>query len=285
MSGQCACTGEPRLLVPDVGTIVDVRDETASGDVKTFRIALDDPQAEWKHLPGQCAMVSVFGVGEAMISITSSPTKGWPLEFSVKRVGRVTGALHDLHPGDKVGLRGPYGNRFPAEEWKGRRLVFIAGGIGLAPVRCLIDWCLAHRDDFGHIDIIYGARSPGDLCFKTDLFDRWPKEKDTEVHLTVDEGDQEWTGPVGFVPPFLEEIGPSPENAVAVTCGPPIMIKFVLQALARLGFTDDQIVTTLELKMQCGVGKCGRCNIGEKYVCVDGPVFTLSEIRELPDEF
>ncbi|MCL6580274.1 MAG: FAD/NAD(P)-binding protein [Firmicutes bacterium] len=278
---------ERRLLVPDVTTIVDIRDETDAGDVKTFRVELDDParRAAWRHLPGQCAMVSVFGVGEAMISITSSPTRGWPLELSVKRVGRVTGALHDAQVGDKIGLRGPYGNHFPTEDWTGKDLVFIAGGIGLAPVRCLIDYCLAHRDRFGHVHIIYGARSPGDLCFKSDLFERWPKEKDTRVSLTVDKGDENWKGPVGFVPAFVEELKPSPENSVTITCGPPIMIKLVLQSLAKLGYRDDQIVTTLELKMQCGVGKCGRCNIGDKYVCVDGPVFTLSQIKQLPNEF
>jgi len=283
--GSCTCEHRPKLLVPEVGSILDIRDETAAGDVKTFRISLDNPEAQWEHRPGQCAMLSMFGVGECMISITSSPTRGWPLEFSIKRAGRVTGALHDANVGDKVGIRGPYGNHFPTQEWEGKNLIFIAGGIGLAPVRCLIDYCLAHREKFGHVDIIYGARSPGDLCFKPDLFERWPKEKDTGVYLTVDAGDDEWDGPVGFVPPYVEEVDPSPENAVTITCGPPIMIKFVLQSLARLGFSDDQIVTTLELKMQCGVGKCGRCNIGDKYVCVDGPVFTLSQIKELPNEF
>lgn len=276
-----------KLLVPEVATVVDIRDETDAADVKTFCLSFDDPEAasRWHHLPGQCGMVSVFGVGEAMISIASSPTKTGPLEISVKRAGRVTGALHDSQVGDKVGLRGPYGNHFPTEEWRGKDLVFIAGGIGLAPVRCLVDYCLAQRAEFGHIDIIYGARSPGDLCFKPDLFEVWPKARDTKVYLTVDKGDEQWKGPVGFVPSFVEEVKPSPRNAVTITCGPPIMIKFVLQALAKLGFTDDQVVTTLELKMQCGVGKCGRCNIGRKYVCVDGPVFTLSQIKELPNEF
>jgi len=276
-----------RLLVPQVATIVDIRDETANGDTKTFTVQMDDPGAAFKHLPGQCAMVSVLGVGEAMISITSSPTRGWPLEFCIKRAGRVTGALHDAQVGDKIGLRGPYGNTFPVEQWKGKNLVFIAGGFALAPVRCLIDYCLAHRDWFGHIDIIYGARSPGDLCFKPDIFERWPKEKDTTVSLTVDRADDAgtWKGAVGFVPQFVEKLAPSAKDAVAVTCGPPIMIKFVLEVLPKLGFKDEQIYTTLELKMQCGVGKCGRCNIGKKYVCVDGPVFCLTEIKELPNEF
>ena len=168
---------------------------------------------------------------------------------------------------------------------QGKNLVIIGGGIGLAPVRSLINYCLDNRDQFKHIDIIYGARSPGDLCFKYDLFDNWPKYSDTSVHVTVDKGDENWTGPVGFVPAFTEQVAPSPRDAIAVLCGPPIMIKFTLATMAKLGFGDEQIVTTLEMKMQCGVGKCGRCNIGDKYVCVDGPVFTLAELKRLPQEF
>ncbi len=276
-----------KLLVPGVATILDIRDETSNGDTKTFWVKMDDPSKEFVHKPGQCAMLSIFGVGECMISITSSPTRGWPLEFCVKRAGRVTGALHDMQIGDKIGLRGPYGNNFPIEDWKGKNLLFIAGGFALAPVRCVIDYCLAHRDWFKDIHIIYGARSPGDLCFKPDIFERWPKEKNTKVSLTVDKADDAgtWKGHVGFVPQFVEELEPSSADTIALTCGPPIMIKFVLQIMPKLGFVDEQIYTTLELKMQCGVGKCGRCNIGSKYVCVDGPVFCLSQIKELPAEF
>lgn len=277
----------PNPMLPHVATIEDIRDETGVGDVKTFRVVFDDPGVKdsFSHLPGQCAMLSVFGVGECMISITSTPTRRGFLEFSVKRAGRVTGALHEAAPGSKIGVRGPYGNHFPLEAMKGKNLVFIGGGIGLAPLRCLIDYCLDNRGDFQRVDIIYGARSPQDLCFKPDLFENWPRYPDTHVHVTVDRGDENWKGPVGFVPPFLEEVNPSPENAVAITCGPPIMIKFVLQSLARMNFTDDQIITTLELKMQCGVGKCGRCNIGDKYVCIDGPVFSLAQLRQMPNEF
>jgi len=144
---------------------------------------------------------------------------------------------------------------------------------------------LDNRKEYGRVDIIYGARSPQDLVFKEELFQNWPKYQDTHVYVTVDAGDEEWKGPVGFVPPYLEEINPSPEGAVAVTCGPPVMIKFVLQSLAKMGYTDDQIITTLEMKMQCGIGKCGRCNIGDKYVCVDGPVFSVDQLQALPDEF
>ncbi len=272
------------VLIPKPATITEIVDQTP--DVKLFRVVPDDGEI-FDYRPGQCAMLSVLGRGESMISITSSPVQKDCLEFAVKRVGTVTEALHDAEEGFKIGLRGPYGNNFPVDFMKGKNLVFIGGGIGLAPLRSLINYVLApaNRSDYGQVDIIYGARSPADLCFKDELKEVWPKAEETRVHVTVDVGDDKWQGPVGFVPPFLEEVGPSPDNAVAITCGPPIMIKFVLQSLDKLGFTDEQIITTLEMKMQCGVGKCGRCNLGDKYVCVDGPVFSLAQLKELPQEF
>jgi len=274
-------------LVPHVATINKITPETAVADVKTFQVTFDDPAVMegFNYRSGQCAMISVFGVGEAMISITSSPTRRGFLEFAVKRTGRVTDALHEAVEGQKIGVRGPYGNHFPLEMMRGKNLLFIGGGIGLAPLRSLINNVLDNRKEYGRIDIVYGARSPGDLCFKYEVLDNWTKHEDTRVHLTVDRGDETWTGPVALVPTFLEQINPSPKDAVAITCGPPIMIKFTLQSLAKLGYTDDQIVTTLEMKMQCGVGKCGRCNVGDKYVCIDGPVFTLSQLKQLPPEF
>ena len=284
---SCDCHQEQQVLVPHVATIDEIRSETGSSDVKTFKVTFDDPTVaeDFRHLPGQCGMLSMLGIGEAMISITSSPTRKGFLEFSIKEMGKVTTALHQSPPGTKLGVRGPYGNGFPIEDLKGKNLVFIGGGIGLAPLRSLINYCLDNRDDYGDVKIIYGARSPQDLCFKEDLFENWPNIRDTEVSVTVDKGDDDWDGPVGFVPPYLEEVNPSTENAIAVTCGPPIMIKFVLQSLEKMGFTPENIITTLEMKMQCGVGKCGRCNIGDKYVCVDGPVFKVSDLQELPDEF
>lgn len=271
-------------LVPKLATIREIIPETSAQDVKTFVVEPDDGDV-FSYRPGQCAMLSVFGVGESMISITSTHRRKGPFEFSVKRAGRVTGALHEAEVGHKIGVRGPYGNSFPVEEWKGKNLLFIGGGIGLAPLRSLINYCLDTRQDFEKVDILYGARTPGDLCFKREIFENWPKAEGAAVHLTVDAGDPSWTGAVALVPHYLEELGPCPENTVAVTCGPPIMIKFTLQSLKKLGFEDNQIVTTLELKMQCGIGKCGRCNIGEKYVCVDGPVFTYEELRQMPEEY
>lgn len=279
MTGSC--------LLPKVATVKAVTAETGVADVKTFEVVFDDPRdgEDFRYLPGQCAMLSVPGTGESMISISSTPTRPGSLLFSVKRAGRVTAALHELEAGSKIGVRGPYGNTFPLADLAGKNLVFIGGGIGLAPLRSLINYVLDQRPGFGRIDIIYGARSPEDLCFKDELFKIWPACQDVRVHVTVDKGNETWTGPVGFVPAFLEQLGPSADDAVAITCGPPIMIKFVLQALARMGFRDEQVVTTLELKMQCGVGKCGRCNIGDKYVCIDGPVFKLSQLKLLPNEY
>lgn len=277
----------PSPLMPYPAAIVKITEET--GDVKTFQMVFDDPSVmgDFRQKPGQVAQISVFGEGEATISITSSPTRGQFLEFSVKRVGRLTNVLHQMEVGDKVGVRGPYGNHFPYEMMKGRDLFFIGGGIGLAPLRSLIDFVLAgeNRADYGKVEILYGARSLDDLCFKHDLFERWPKCADTVVYTTIDRAEPAWEGHVGFVPSFLEEVNPTPENKFAITCGPPVMIKFVLAALEKLGFKDDQVITTLEMKMKCGIGKCGRCNIGSKYVCVDGPVFTLTQLKQLPPEF
>lgn len=277
----------PDLLKPNLATVTKITSETAANDVKTFKVVFQDPEmaSTFAYASGQCAMVSVLGVGECMISITSTPTRAGFLEFSIKRTGRVTDVLHELSEGETIGVRGPYGNSFPLGLMAGKDLRFIGGGIGLAPLRSLINNVLDNREQYGEIDIIYGARSPGDLVFKEELFTNWQGLPRTKVHLTVDKGDEAWTGPVGFVPSFLEQLAPSPAGAIAITCGPPIMIKFVLQNLAKLGYTDDQVVTTLEMKMQCGVGKCGRCNIGDKYVCVDGPVFTLSQLKALPAEF
>ncbi|MFZ5639974.1 MAG: FAD/NAD(P)-binding protein [Bacillota bacterium] len=272
-------------LLPHSATITKIIDETS--DVKTFQVVFDDPAVleNFGNKPGQCGMLSILGVGEAMISITYSPTRKGMLEFSIKKIGRLTTVIHELVVGDKIVIRGPYGNHFPFEMMKGKNCLFIAGGIGLAPLRSLIDYVLDNRDDYGRVDIIYGARSYDDLCFKYDIFDRWTKIRDTNVYVTIDREEEQWKGHVGFVPSYLEELNPPSGNTIPVTCGPPIMIKFVLQALEKMGYKDEDVITTLEMNMRCGVGKCGRCNIGEKYICVDGPVFNLAQIKKLPPEF
>ncbi len=269
--------------VPKLATITEVIDETP--DTKTFRARFvqgaDDP---FPYEPGQFQEASVFGVGESTFCLTSTPTRPGHIEFSVKRVGMVTSALHEMEPGATVGIRAPLGNWFPYAEWKGRNLLFIGGGIGMAPLRSLLNFCLDTRDNYAHVDVIYGARSPEDLCF-TYEFDDWKGAPDTSLYLTVDREAPNWDGHVGFVPAYLKELSPSPVNTIAITCGPPIMIKFVLQELKALGFTPEQIYTTLEMRMKCGVGKCGRCNIGSIYVCTDGPVFSLAQLDQLPPEF
>ena len=267
-------------LVPKVGKIIKIVQETP--DVKTFHVTTEDGKP-FTPMPGQLGMLSILDVGEGMFSVTSQGESH--LEFAIKKVGVLTDALHAASVGQEVGVRGPYGNGFPVEECKGKNMLFIGGGIGLAPVRSFIKYAFQHRADYGKIQIIYGARSPEDLCFKDDLFEAWPKEENTEVHVTVDRGDENWNGNVGFVPAFVEQIAPNPENTIAVICGPPIMIKFVLQTMEKLGFSDEQIITTLEMRMKCGIGKCGRCNIGSKYVCLDGPVFTLAQLKEMPNEY
>jgi len=273
-----------RLMIPEMAVIQDIRQVT--WDTLLFEVLIDDGGRgrTFPYLPGQFAEISVLGVGECPISITSTATRSGPLQFAIREVGGVTHALHNLQVGDRIGIRGPLGNSFPVEEMKGRDIFFIAGGIGLAPLRGLINYVLDNRADYGKVDIVYGARSPDLLCFAEE-FDQWAGAPGTDLHLTVDAQAPGWSGRVGFVPTVVKDLGLSPDNRIAVTCGPPIMIKFVLTELAASGYPDEQVITTLELKMKCGVGKCGRCNIGPVYVCQDGPVFKLSELRQLPGEY
>ena len=270
-------------LVPMVGIITDIRTETP--DVKTFRVERPGGGKLFEHLPGQCAMVCAPGVGEAMFSITSSPTNKEYQEFSIKRCGVLTEYLHSMQPGDEILVRGPYGNNFPVEgELKGKNLLFIAGGIALAPLRSVINYCLDNRENYGEIDILYGSRSADDLVQRKEIEEVWSKMPGVNVHLTIDREQEGWDGHVGFVPSYLKELA-FDTNRTAILCGPPIMIKFCLQGLMEMGFAMDQVYTTLELRMKCGVGKCGRCNIGTKYVCKDGPVFRFDQVDELPNEY
>ena len=228
-------------------------------------------------------MVSHFGFGECFFAIYSSPTKKDYVEVSVMRLGKTTKAMHECEEGDFLGVRGPYGNNFDVDTWKGKNLVFIGGGIGQAPLRSLINYVVDNRKNYGNLDVIYGARSTKDICFKSE-FEELEKRKDVNVHLSIDKEEKGWKKFVGFVPNNLLKVKPSPKNAVAITCGPPVMIKFVIQNLLKLGFTDDLIFTTLEMRMKCGIGKCGRCNIGNLYVCKDGPVFSYDQIKNFVGE-
>ena len=270
-------------LIPSIATITDIRIDTP--DVKTFRVVTLDGKKPFLHIPGQCAMLSIPGVGEALFSITSSPTNEEFMEFSIKKCGCVTDFLHSIEVGQQVTIRGPYGNGFPVDtEFAGKDLLFIAGGIGLAPLRSVINYCRHYRDRYGKIDIVYGSRSKDDLVDYQEIINEWCKEDGLNVHLTIDREQEGWDGHVGFVPNFVKELG-FDTNKTAIICGPPIMIKFTLAGLQELGFERTQVYTTMELKMKCGLGKCGRCNIGSKYVCKDGPVFRFDELDELPEEY
>lgn len=270
-------------LIPMLAQVTAVRVDTP--DVKTFRVVDLDGKKPFVHIPGQCAMLSVPGVGEALFSITSSPTEPDFLEFSIKKCGCVTNWLHALEAGQQITLRGPYGNGFPVDTaFVGKDLLFIAGGIGLAPLHSAINYCRHFRDRYGKIDIVYGSRSKEDLVDYAEILNDWCKEDGISVHLTIDRAEEGWDGHVGFVPNYVKELGFTTDKTV-VMCGPPIMIKFTLAGLMELGFAREQIYTTMELKMKCGLGKCGRCNIGSKYVCKDGPVFRFDQLDALPDEY
>ena len=270
-------------LIPQVVVVTDIRKDTP--DVKTFRILTPEGKKPFDHMPGQCAMISMPGVGEALFSITSSPTNTEFMEFSIKKCGCVTDWLHAIEPGQQVTVRGPYGNGFPVEtELKGKDMLFIAGGIGLAPLRSVINYCRHYRENYGTIDIVYGSRSKDDLVDYQEITDEWCREDGINVYLTIDREQEGWDGHVGFVPNYVKELNPDVSKTVLM-CGPPIMIKFTLAGLKELGFSDTQVYTTMELRMKCGVGKCGRCNIGNKYVCKDGPVFRFDKLGELPDEY
>ena len=271
-------------LIPYAGVVTKITDQTP--DVKTFRVVAPEGGKLFEHLPGQCAMLSVPGISEAMISITSSPTNKEFMEFSVKKCGCLTDWLHAMEEGQMITVRGPYGRHFPVEdELAGKNLLFVAGGIGLAPLRSVINYVRDNRDKYGRVDIIYGSRSKDDLVYYDEIVAEWMNTPDVHVHLTIDREQEGWDGHVGFVPNYIAELELSAVNTCALVCGPPIMIKFSLPNLIHAGFDKTQIFTTMELRMKCGIGKCGRCNIGNKYVCKDGPVFRFDQLDELPDEY
>jgi len=268
--------------LPKIGRIAAIKDEVAGARaIKTFNVEFVNGDG-FTHDCGQCAMLSIFGKGEVMISIASPPLVTEYKQFSIMKVGKVTTAIHDLKVGDMIGVRGPYGNTFPVDDWKGRNLVFIGGGVGMAPVWPVLRTAIARRADYGKIDVFYGARRSQDIMYRADLEEM---RSSANVHLSVDGPENGWKEFVGFVPSNVLDKPPSPDNTIAVTCGPPIMIKFVIQNLKKLGFADEQIYTTIENKMKCGIGKCGRCNVGKDYVCVSGPVYSWAQLKELPQEY
>jgi len=278
----------PNPYLPNPAVIQRITDENEARDIKTFQVAFCDEKVgeAFRFTCGQFAELSLWGFGECPIGIASSPMDHEYVQFTVKRTGLVTTALHNREEGATVGIRGPYGNGFPMQMMEGSNVVIVAGGFAFTTLRSLTNYILHpdNRHRFGDLTVIYGARSPGELIYKYDLED-WARRDDIQLHATVDAGDEGWTGLVGYVPTILEQVAPSSQNAVAVVCGPPIMIRFSIPVLDKQGFPPSGILNSLEMRMKCGIGKCGRCNIGDKYVCKDGPVFTFEELQNLPQEY
>jgi sulfhydrogenase subunit gamma (sulfur reductase) len=277
---------EKNIYLPYLMKVEKITQEAPG--VRTFRLKFinDEDSACFNFAAGQFGEYSIFGVGESTFCIASSPTRKGFIECTFRQVGKVTSALANCEEGSIVGFRGPYGNTFPIDQWKGKSLLFVAGGIALPPMRCVIWNALDLRENFKDITIVYGARTVADLVYKHEL-EEWGNRADVRLVTTVDPGGEtpDWKGEIGFVPTVLEKIAPSSQDTIAIVCGPPVMIKFTFPVLAKLGFTDENIYTTLENRMKCGFGKCGRCNVGEYYVCKDGPVFTGKQLKELPDEY
>ena len=280
------CVENPYLPMRMV--IQRITDEVDDRTIKSFDLAFMDEEdaRRFRYMPGQFCELSVFGQGEAPFGIASSPTEQGFVRFTVKKAGVVTSKLHSLKPGDIIGMRGPLGNYFPLDLMRGKDVVVIGGGFAFTTLRSLIVYLLegGERDQYGKIIVIYGARTPGLLMYKEDLA-AWEKRDDIQVVQTIDVAVPGWTKKVGFVPNVTEETAPKADNAIAVICGPPIMIRFTLPVMTKLGFQKEQIYTSLENRMKCGIGKCGRCNVGPKYVCLDGPVFSMAELAELPPEY
>jgi NAD(P)H-flavin reductase len=268
------------VFVPEKARIASVRQMTALE--KLFIIELPAGKS-LGHRPGQFVEISSLGIGEAPISISSSPSRSnGSFEICVRKVGDVTTALHSLETGDKIGVRGPFGRGFPIEKFRGKDMLFAPGGLGLAPLRSLINQVLDDRALFGRVIILYGARNPGELLFKDELAS-WEERGDVELHLTVDRGDETWDGHIGVITTLFKDVSINPRNTVAVTCGPPVMYRFVLMELLGKGFSEGNIYLSLERRMKCGVGKCGHCQINHVYTCQSGPVFSYREIKGLEE--
>jgi sulfhydrogenase subunit gamma (sulfur reductase) len=278
----------PNPYLPRLVRIDRVHVETDDDMLKTFDLAFTEQgdAAGFRFVPGQFCEVSVFGKGEAPFGIASSPTEPGPLKFTVNKAGVLTTALHDMEEGDLLGLRGPLGNGFPLDTFEGQSVVIIGGGFAFTTLRSLTQYMLhpQNRARFKEITIIYGVRRPGLLLYKEDLA-TWEQREDISVHLTIDREAPGWTKHVGFVPDVVERVAPSSKGTYAVISGPPIMIRFTMPKLRALGFPPERIYSSLERRMKCGIGKCGRCNIGPYYVCKDGPVFNYAQLEGMPPEY
>ncbi|MBN2043940.1 MAG: FAD/NAD(P)-binding protein [Anaerolineales bacterium] len=275
--------GKPSMI-PYLAKIVSI--ENLAPEIKLFAVEILEGQKldPMEFKPGQFAFISAFGVGEAPFGIAALPKDNKKLEFAVQRLGTVTTELHELDSGDVIGIRGPLGNHFPLEDFLGKDILVLGGGIGGAPLRPVIEYILQKREDYGRLTILWAARSPDLLLFKED-YEKWRQSPNTELHITVDIGTEDWDGRVGLITDLLTDISPDSENAVAITCGPPIMIFYADKVLDHLGFLPEQRYVTLEARMHCGIGKCGRCNLGDILVCVDGPVFSMDQVGTLLEPF
>ncbi len=274
------------LYFPEMMTIKTLIKE--SHDTVTFELEFQDEalRENFSFEPGQFVFIGAFGSGESALTIASGATRKGSVDVTFRQIGRVTRGLGLLNQGDTVGFRGPYGNRFPMEQYKGKNLLFVAGGIGLPAVTSVLFDCLEARDGYGDITVLYGARSTKDIIYQHHIAE-WERRPDVNMVKTVDPWGtaDEWDGKVGLLPIVLEQINPSPENTLAIMCGPPIMIKFAMQSLNKLGFVNDQVHLTVENKMKCGLGKCGRCNIGDIYICKEGPVYTAAQMKQMYPDF
>jgi sulfite reductase subunit B len=267
------------IYLPRLAEIV--RTEPLTKMERLFEIKLQNGQ-ELGHQPGQFVEVSLLGIGEAPISVSSSPTKKGSFELAVRGVGNVTRALHTLDRGAILGIRGPFGKGFPVEEMKGKDILFVAGGIGLIPLRSLIHYVLDHRSDFGRVLVLFGAKTPAEQLFLGEL-SNWRVSKEMEYWETVDRSDGKWKGNVGVITTLFPKITIDPGKTVAVIVGPPVMYRFAILEAQVKGIPDDQILVSLERRMKCGVGKCGHCQINDLYVCQDGPVFRYARIKDLKE--
>lgn len=274
--------------IPNLSTIKTITPENKVNDIKTIELEFkkEEDYKAFNYIPGQFAEISLIGKGECPIGIASSPTEEGTLKFTIKKMGTVTSGFHNCEVGDTIGIRGPYGNGWPVEEMKGKNIVVIGGGFAFSTLRSLVLYMLddKHRKNYKNITVIYGNRDSGEMLYR-EILEEWEKRDDIKVVLTIDREETGWTRKVGFVAAIVKEVAPSPDNAVAIICGPPIMIRTAVTELVEIGWKDEQILNSLEMRMKCGIGKCGRCNIGNKFVCVDGPVFSLAELKKMPNEF
>jgi len=278
----------PNPYIPMLTKVKSLISENKVRDIKTIELEFqkNEEYKAFDYIPGQFAEISIIGKGECPIGIASSPTEEGTIKFTIKKMGTVTSAFHNSDVGDTIGVRGPLGNGWPMEELKGKNIVVIGGGFAFSTLRSLVLYVLdeKNRKDYGDITVIYGNRDSGEVLYR-DVLEEWEKRKDIEIVLTIDREEETWTRKVGFVAAIVKEVAPSPNNAVAIICGPPIMIRTAVDELVKIGWKDEHILNSLEMRMKCGIGKCGRCNIGEKFVCIDGPVFSLAELKKMPNEY